>query len=492
MKISFTPQPKQESQISIYLINNPDNFSFLSENADILDTVKLLCSENKNFCKNYYLVDKEKKKEIVFIGFKKNISFNECNFVAQKILEYIKNNCQDSMFVDISSNLIFSDNKNKEQKEIVFEIAKELLFSDYNFDKYKTKKDDIKNVNAFFVVKEAEDLEKEFEYQKMLSNGVFLARDLVHEPANVLTPLKYLQRIQEELEPLGVVIEFFDKVKMEGMGMNALLGVAQGSENDPFVVIMHWNGSDKNINNNVVLLGKGVTFDSGGLSLKPANSMETMKTDMGGSAAVVGAIKSLALRKSKANVTGIIGLVENMPSGTAQRPGDIVKSLSGKTIEVMNTDAEGRLVLADILWYAGEKFKPAVMIDLATLTGAAVVALGYGYAALFGNDANLVAQIKESSEETKEFVWELPLPDSYDKYIDSKIADVRNTSTMSGGGTITAAKFLQRFVPEGVKWAHIDIASVAFTTVDWLFSSPKGATGFGVRLLDSFIKKNYE
>ena len=273
--------------------------------------------------------------------------------------------------------------------------------------------------------------------------------------------------------------------------MNSLLGVGQGSENETFLVIIKWNGAKSSFEKPLAFVGKGVCFDTGGISLKPAKFMEEMKYDMGGSAVVVGLMKSLALRKAKVNAVGVVGLVENMPDGNAQRPGDIVKSYSGKTIEVLNTDAEGRLVLADALTYTEEKFKPKFIIDLATLTGAIIVALGEEYAGLFSNNDELSKKIFKSSEAVNEKVWRLPLHKNYDKLMNSPIADVQNINYAGGAGSITAAQFLQRFILNKTPWAHLDIAGMAFSKKAANLN-PGGATGFGVRLLNNLVKEYYE
>ena len=272
--------------------------------------------------------------------------------------------------------------------------------------------------------------------------------------------------------------------------MDALLGVAQGSRRPARVLIMKWKGGNSSFNNPLVFVGKGVTFDTGGISLKPSGGMEDMKWDMGGAAVVAGLLYTLALRKSKANVVGIVGLVENMPDGNAQRPGDVVRSLSGQTIEVLNTDAEGRLVLADILWYINERFKPKFMVDLATLTGAIIVALGDRYAGLFSNDDNLANKILEASSQTGELSWRLPMDEEFDKLLNCQIADMKNITGTRGAGSITAAQFLKRFV-KNTPWAHLDIAGVTWSKKGSNFARP-GGTGFGVKLLDEFVKKNYE
>jgi len=362
----------------------------------------------------------------------------------------------------------------------------------YTFNKYKTTNKEKINKQIVFkiITKHKEDLQKKYKYYDAIKEGVFLSRDLVSEPPNVLNPKKYTEEIKK-LTKLGLKVEIFNEKKLKKLGMNSLLGVGQGSENETFLVVIKWNGAKSNFGKPLAFVGKGVCFDTGGISLKPARFMEEMKYDMGGSAVVVGLMKSLALRKSKVNAVGVVGLVENMPDGNAQRPGDIVKSYSGKTIEVLNTDAEGRLVLADALTYTEEKFKPKFIIDLATLTGAIIMALGEEYAGLFSNDDELAKKIFKSSESVNEKVWRLPLHKNYDKLINSPIADVQNINYAGGAGAITAAQFLQRFIINKTPWAHLDIAGMAFSKKAASLN-PGGATGFGVRLLNNLIKEYYE
>jgi leucyl aminopeptidase len=316
---------------------------------------------------------------------------------------------------------------------------------------------------------------------------VILARDLVNEPPNVLDPPEFARRAQG-LSAVGVEVEVLDDAAMAEIGMGALLGVGQGSIKESRVVIMRWNGADA-ASQPVAFIGKGVTFDTGGISIKPAAGMEDMKGDMGGAACVTGLMHALAARKAKVNAIGVIGCVENMPDGAAQRPGDIVTSLSGQTIEIINTDAEGRLVLADVLWYTKERFKPRFMVDLATLTGAILVALGQDYAGLFSNDDELAQRLSAVGQTTGEKVWRMPLGPEYDKLIDSKFADMKNTGGRHAG-SITAAQFLARFV-EKTPWAHLDVAGTAM-------SSPSNdinrswASGWGVRLLNQLVADHYE
>jgi leucyl aminopeptidase len=314
--------------------------------------------------------------------------------------------------------------------------------------------------------------------------GVSLTRELVTEPANIIYPQSFVERVTASLEGTGIEIEVLDRAAMEKLGMGALLGVAQGSVKEARLLVLRWNGGQEGAQP-TAFVGKGVTFDTGGISIKPAQGMESMKWDMGGAGAVVGAFKALALRKAKANLIGICGLVEHMPDGNAQRPGDVVTTLSGQTVEVINTDAEGRLVLADALTYVQRNYKPSTIIDLATLTGAILVSLGYEWAGLFSNNDELAAKLIAVGEESGDKLWRMPMAEPFDRLIDSPIADVKNVGPREGG-SITAAHFIQRFVENGVKWAHVDMAGKAWSDKA-SDTYAKGATGFGVRLLDQYV-----
>ncbi|MGB8275442.1 MAG: leucyl aminopeptidase [Alphaproteobacteria bacterium] len=363
----------------------------------------------------------------------------------------------------------------------------------YRFDKYRTKqkKEEKPAFSALAVMaKEAAKAKKLFADLDRIAEGVFFTRDLVSEPANILYP-ETLAEQARSLTKLGVAVEVLDDKQMQKLGMGALLGVGQGSVRPPRLVVMQWKGAPKAKHRHpVAFVGKGVTFDTGGISIKPAAGMEDMKWDMGGAGVVIGLMKALAGRKAEVNAVGVIGLVENMPSGAAQRPGDIVTSMSGQTIEVLNTDAEGRLVLADALWYCQDRFKPQAMVDLATLTGAIVVALGHEFAGLFSNNDDLAEKLTAAGKSVGEGLWRLPLTEAYDKQLNCDIADMKNITGSRGAGSITAAQFLQRFVGE-TPWAHLDIAGVAWSKHDQP-TVPKGGTGFGVRLLERFVRDNYE
>jgi len=373
-------------------------------------------------------------------------------------------------------------------------IALGMMLRGYEFKKYKKKKkvkedddEDVSGLNSVRLLSDQpQEAAAEFVALKAVGEGVTLARDLVNEPPNVLYPEEFARRVQA-LAGSGLEVEVLDQSQLAAIGMNAILAVGQGSVQPSCVAIMRWNGSPQTGAKPLVLIGKGVCFDTGGISIKPAAGMEDMKGDMGGAAAVTGAMLALAKRKAPVNVIGLIGLTENMPSGTAQRPGDIITTLSGQTVEVINTDAEGRLVLADVMWYAQENFEPKAVVTLATLTGATIVALGKEHAGMFSNDNALAEQLASSGIESGDKVWRMPLDAKYDKMINSKVADMKNIGGRDAG-SITAAQFLQRFVKADVPWAHLDIAGTAMGSpstdinVGW-------ASGYGVMLLDRLATK---
>ncbi len=357
----------------------------------------------------------------------------------------------------------------------------------YSFEVYKTKKNEKNLINLYLLgYNKNNKVKKRLD---ALTAGIILTRDLVSEPGNILHPDEYAKRIVK-LKKFGIKVTVYDKKKLKKMGCGALLGVGQGSIRGSYLVTMEWKGSSSK-SKPLAFVGKGVCFDTGGISLKPAKFMEDMTYDMAGSAVVVGLMKNFALRKAKINAVGVVGLVENMPGGNAQRPGDIVKSYSGKTIEVLNTDAEGRLVLADALTFTEEKFKPNLIIDLATLTGAIIVSLGSEYAGLFSNNDKLSKQLYDAGEKVEEKVWRMPLHKNYDKLINSKNADMQNINYVGGAGSTTAAQFLQRFIIKKTPWAHLDIAGMSFSKYAGALNSG-GATGYGVRLLNKFVEENYE
>ena len=362
----------------------------------------------------------------------------------------------------------------------------------YRFDKYRTtqKADKIPSITAVRVVtSDLRAAEAALEPLSAVADGVIFARDLVSEPANVLYPAEFAKRVKA-LESLGLEVEILGEAEMEKLGMRTLLGVGQGSRRESQLAVIQWKGGEAG-GQPIAFVGKGVCFDTGGISIKPADGMEEMKWDMGGAAAVTGTMIALAGRKAKVNAVGVLGLVENMPDGNAQRPGDVVVSMSGQTVEVINTDAEGRLVLADALWYTQERFKPKFMIDLATLTGAMIVALGLDYAGVFSNSDDVADPILAAAKKVGENFWRMPIPAIYEQHIDSKIADVKNTGNGRAGGSITAALFLQRFT-NGVPWAHLDIAPTAWANKSPNPTVPEGGVGFAVRTLDRMVADTYE
>ncbi len=414
---------------------------------------------------NKYLSLENEKKGAEFFNFIKSNSITNMTLLGENFKEILYKN---DKFLD--------------------EFFHGLQLKSYIFDKYKSKKDYNKYEFNIFTKNNSIRLDKNKRFKSLLE-GTNLTKDLVSEPGNVLHPDEYAKRILK-LRKLGLKIKVLDKKNLKKLGMDSLLGVGQGSIRGSYLVIIEWNGN-KSYKKPLAFVGKGVCFDTGGISLKPAKFMEDMTYDMAGSAVVVGLMKNLAIRKAKVNAVGVVGLVENMPDGNAQRPGDIVKSYSGKTIEILNTDAEGRLVLADALTYTEKKYKPKFIIDLATLTGAIIVALGSEYAGLFSNDDNLSNQIFKTGEKVDEKVWRMPLNKNYDKLIESKNADMQNINYVGGAGSTTAAQFLQRFILNKTPWAHLDIAGMAFSKYGGALNSG-GATGFGVRLLNKLIEDYYE
>ena len=446
-----------------------------SEYIYIFDILK-----TKDIKKKVIIFEINSKKKIILISLKKNLT----NFDAQ--------NLGAECYQILSGSKIVENNINSETikngpKNLIGHFLHGMRLKSYKFEKYKTKKykkDIIITVSGKNIPNKKDRLKF-----RAIEEGTFYTRDLVSEPGNILHPDEYAKRLNS-LRKIGLKINIYDEKKLKRLGMNTLLGVGQGSIRGSYLVTIEWNGL-KNKSKPLAFVGKGVCFDTGGISLKPAKFMEDMTYDMAGSAVVVGLMKNLALRKAKINAVGVVGLVENMPGGNALRPGDILRSYSGQTVEVLNTDAEGRLVLADALTYTEEKFKPKFIVDLATLTGAIIVALGSEYAGLFSNDDKLSKQLIDAGEKVKEKVWRMPLNKNFDKLIDSKNADMQNINYIGGAGSTTAAQFLQRFILNKTPWAHLDIAGMAFSKYGGALNSG-GATGYGVRLLNRLIEDNYE
>ena len=431
--------------------------------------------------KNIIIFDINSKKKIILVSLKNNKKNSEIENLGAEF--FVKIN-----FGKNNEYNINSDSISEKKENFLGYFLHGIKLKSYEFTKYKSKKNTRLITINVTGNKNKPSLENQIKF-KAIEDGTFFTRDLVSEPGNVLHPDEYAKRLAG-LKKVGLKVTIFDKKKLKKLGMHSLLGVGMGSVRGSYLVSIEWNGA-KNKSKPLAFVGKGVTFDTGGYSLKPARFMEDMTYDMAGSAAVVGLMKSLALRKAKVNAVGVVGLVENMISGVAQRPGDIVKSYSGKTIEVLNTDAEGRLVLADALTYTEKKFKPKIIIDLATLTGAIIVSLGSEYAGLFSNDDKLSDQIIKAGEIVEEKLWRMPLHKNYDKLINSKNADMQNINYVGGAGSTTAAQFLQRFILNKTPWAHLDIAGMAFSKYGGSLNSG-GATGFGVRLLNKLIEEYYE
>ena len=485
LKINYLDRQKGSSKnIALFLGKESNIYDFRGIFDDKVNN-KIL-----NFLKNNKKTQKSKiaslnlefdQKVTVILIVNKNDS-QQAEKLGSKFYDYIKGNDIDNVLILGSSS---SSIKNKIKLDEFLHGAE---LKSYEFNLYKTKKTN-KIIN-FNILKSKNIINEKIRTKlDAILKGVNLTRDLVSEPGNILTPDEYTKRLLK-LKKHGLKITVYDEKKLKKLGLNALLGVGQGSINGTYLVTIEWNGA-KSKSKPLAFVGKGVCFDTGGISLKPARFMEEMTYDMAGSAVVAGLMKNFALRKAKINAVGVVGLVENMPGGNAQRPGDIVKSYSGKTIEVLNTDAEGRLVLADALTFTEKKFKPQLMIDLATLTGAIIVCLGSEYAGLFSNDDKLSKQIFDAGEKVDEKVWRLPLHKNYDKLMDSKTADMQNINYVGGAGSITAAQFLQRFIINKTSWAHLDIAGMAFSKYAGALN-PGGATGYGVRLLNKFVEENYE
>jgi leucyl aminopeptidase len=443
--------------------------------------IKDILKKRKNK-KDIFLFNLSSTKTLILIPVKEDLNESGVENLGAEFYNFIKKN----LIYDFSINS--NSLKIKTGKNFLERFLHGLKLKSHEFNIYKSKNEE-KIYKVYIIGKNKFNKYIELNF-KALEEGTNFARDLVSEPPNVLNPKEYVNRLIK-LRKIGIKVTVYNEAQLKKLGMHSLLGVGRGSVNETFLVSLEWNGNKKDKRAPLSFVGKGVCFDTGGISLKPPKFMEEMKYDMAGSAVVAGLIKNLAIRKAKVNAVGVLGLVENMPGGNAQRPGDIVKSFSGKTIEVLNTDAEGRLVLADALSFTEKKFKPKFIIDLATLTGAIIMALGEEYAGLFSNNEELSKNIFQSSQSVNEKVWRLPLHENYDKLINSPIADVQNINYAGGAGSITAAQFLQRFIINKTPWAHLDIAGTAFSKKAASLN-PGGATGFGVRLLNNLVKKYYE
>ena len=486
----FNISYKLNKKINTHVFFADENYNFLSNSSYILQknlkNIRLFNEEYKVAGKvsiNFF--ENGSKHQIYIFKIKSNSLDYDYQRLGGNVLDVISNHENINLFLE-SSSLI------KQNFNIFIKNFFLGLFSkNYQFSDFKSKKEKKKNLkNIFIVTDTALKIKNLIKESLDIYLGIEETRNLVTLPANILNPKKFVVEILK-LKKIGLQIEILNEKKMKSLGMNALLGVGQGSTNDSYMAIMKWYGDKKSKKKPLAFVGKGVCFDTGGISLKPAKFMEDMKYDMGGAGTVVGLMKTLAKRKAKINAIGVVGLVENMADGNAQRPGDVVISYSGQSIEILNTDAEGRLVLADAIAYTEDKFKPKFIINLATLTGAIVVALGNEYAGLFSNDDKLANQIQNVSLKDDEKAWRLPLNENFDKLMNSKIADIQNINYSGGAGSITAAQFLQRFIRNKTPWAHLDIAGMAWTkkSTDVI---PEGATGYGVKLLNRLVKEHYE
>ena len=476
IKLNFINKiPKEAKDNEIILVKDKG-----SQNKALKSLNKSLFN-NKLFLEKKFFIQNIKDKSYIFVNCMKSKTSLDYEKVGSQLYIFLKNNKIEKSF--FLSNSSFLTNVQLEK------LLHGAQLKSYEFSVYKTNKKKNETITMFVVGDKTNKSNVLRNKLSSLLEGVFLTRDLVSEPGNVLHPDEYAKRILK-LRKFGLKVTVYDQKKLKKMGMNALLGVGQGSIRGSYLVTIEWYGT-KNKSKPLAFVGKGVCFDTGGYSLKPAKFMEDMTYDMAGSATVVGLMKTLALKKSKINAVGVVGLVENMVSGNAQRPGDIVKSYSGKTIEVLNTDAEGRLVLADALTFTEEKFKPQFIIDLATLTGAIIVSLGSEYAGLFSNNDKLSKQLIDAGKSVEEKLWRMPLNDNFDKLINSKNADMQNINYVGGAGSTTAAQFLQRFIINKTPWAHLDIAGMAFSKYGGALNSG-GATGYGVRLLNKLIEEYYE
>jgi leucyl aminopeptidase len=485
MKIDFVAQRPENMDVLAFVIpkSSFDGFPFPLENPEqIIETAKLARFDG-SAGQSFLLIAPQggRMVRIILIGVADDASATDYQQAGGDILAKVQT-CGAATIAIHAANLSGTN---------AAEVAYGALLRNWRFDKYRTKLAETSKptITAVSMVGAVTDASAAWPRYAAIADGVMLTRELVSEPANVIYPESFVERCRH-LADLGVEISVLDDKQMADLGMGALLGVAQGSRKPARMLVMRWDGTGGAQKRPVAFVGKGVTFDTGGISIKPAAGMEDMKWDMGGAAAVAGAMKALAGRKAKAYVVGVCGLVENMPDGNAQRPGDVVTSMSGQTIEVINTDAEGRLVLCDALHWVQEVHNPEYIVDLATLTGAIIISLAHEYAGLFSNDDDLSAKLTAAGTASGDPLWRFPLGKAYDKMIDSPIADMKNVGAR-GGGSITAAQFLQRYIMDGVKWAHLDIAGTAWSDKDGA-TYAKGATGYGVRLLDRLIADNFE
>ena len=493
MKINFNSEVLKEKGVMLFICdkNQPMHRYLIDldkKNTNyIKQAMKVVNFDYKDNNQLDLILPKGSKSDrIIILGLDKNSSFSDLSL--GKLGSSITTILNDKKIKEASLVINYKTFNASEVALLLYGIfLNTYRFNKYFSDKKKIRANHLQKIDLFS--KDYVKIKNEWKRFNAIKEGVFLTRDLVSEPSNNLTPL-LLSEEALKLRKTGLKVERLDEKKLKKLKMGALLGVAQGSSNKPYVVTLEWRGNKSKKTMDYTFVGKGVTFDTGGISIKPSGGMEEMKYDMGGSAVVLGLMKALALRKTKANVSAIIGLVENMPSGTAQRPGDVVKSMSGQTIEVINTDAEGRLVLADILWYAQKKFQPKKIVDLATLTGAIIVSIGQEKAGMFSNDIGFADEVTKLGLKVGEEVWNMPVDDSYEKDIRSDIADMKNVGSGRGAGSTAGAIFLKRFI-QNTTWMHLDIAGVTWAKADRPMT-PKGGSGFGVRLLEELVFKNFK
>lgn len=486
MNVVFLESPAFENSDVVVIVSQDAGFELVNSKLKSIANEKIdIESELKDLSykkiKSFNILKNGKFVEVILVGAGKKDKLTKASIekLGGYIFDHIKS--KDSKIA------IYNNIESAGNEDAAAYLASGLLLKSWNFDKYKTAKNPNKIESIECQTCYSEINNTTFKHLETVREGVNLTRSMVTEPANYMTPDQMLEEAMF-LKKFGVKITILDKKDMTKLGMNALLGVAQGSDNHAYAIAMEYK-TDKT-KDPIAIVGKGLTFDSGGLCLKPSKGMGDMKGDMAGAAVVIGTMRALALQEAKVNVVGVIGVVENMISGSAQRPGDVVVSMSNQTIEVDNTDAEGRLVLADVLWYTKEKYSPKVIVDFATLTGAIQIALGHEFAGLFSNSDELCEKLTKSADCVGEKLWRLPLHPSYEDDIKSDIADIKNVGSGRGAGSITAALFLKHFIDPETKWAHIDIAATEWDTKNRALSQ-KGATGFGVRLMNDFINKYY-
>ena len=484
MKIEFAPTRPTDADVLAFIVTKSsfDGFAFPLDRPELVHETAKLARFKGDAGQSFLMINEQGGKlvRIVLLAVAEGDAGDYQKAGGELVAKVLTSGAEHVV--------IHAENLTAKQAD---EAAYGALQRSWRMDKYRTKLPETSKptVKALTVVGAQGDAAGEWQHYQAMYDGISLTRELVSEPANVIYPESFVERCQH-LKSLGVEITVLDDKQMTELGMGALIGVAQGSRRPARLLVMRWDGTNGAQERPVALVGKGVTFDTGGISIKPAAGMEDMKWDMGGAGAVAGTMKALAGRKAKVHVVGVCGLVENMPDGNAQRPGDVVTSMDGQTIEVINTDAEGRLVLCDALHWVQVIYKPETVIDLATLTGAIIISLGHDHAGLFSNSDELADKLTAAGKSSGDLLWRFPLSKSYDKLIDSPIADIRNVGPR-GAGSITAAQFLQRFIKDGVKWAHLDIAGTVWTDKagpTW----EKGATGYGVRLLNQYLMDNFE